>query len=347
MKISRSAEPVRWLFVGFAFVFAACSVGLSPHEASKPDAAAASDPLPSWNNTAEKTAIVDFVRNTTTIGSADFVPPAERIAVFDDDGTLWLEQPAYVQFIYALQRLQAMAPRHPGWRSEEPYRSALAGDMASVLASNGEANAMKLIMATHAGMSADQFAADVHAWLLSARDKRFNRTYPELVYEPMLEVLRYFRANDFKTFIVSGGGVEFMRGFAEHTYGIPPEQVIGSSIQYLYTTVDGQPTLMRIGKLENMDDGPGKPVTIQRVIGRKPIAAFGNSDGDLQMLEWTTSGKGARLGVIIHHTDAAREYAYDRTSKVGKLDKALDAAPSHGWIVVDMRHDWNRMFPGK
>lgn len=206
---------------------------------------------------------------------------------------------------------------------------------------------MKLIMATHAGMSADQFAADGHDWLLSARDKRFNRTYPELVYEPMLEVLRYFRANDFKTFIVSGGGVEFMRGFAEHTYGIPPEQVIGSSIQYLYTRVDGQPTLMRIGKLENMDDGPGKPVTIQRVIGRKPIAAFGNSDGDLQMLEWTTSGKGARLGVIIHHTDAAREYAYDRTSKVGKLDKALDAAPSHGWIVVDMRQDWNRMFPGK
>jgi phosphoserine phosphatase len=195
-------------------------------------------------------------------------------------------------------------------------------------------------------MSSDQFAAQARDWLASARDKRFGRTYPELVYQPMLEVLSYMRANGFKTYIVSGGGVEFMRGFADRAYGIPPEQVIGSSIKYQYTEVAGQPTLMRIGKVENVDDGPGKPATIQRVIGRRPVAAFGNSDGDLQMLRWTTSGTGARLGVIIHHTDAAREYAYDRTSKVGKLDKALDAASGNGWIVVDMKQDWNRMFPG-
>jgi hypothetical protein len=302
--------------------------------------------LPSWNKTAAKKAIVDFVQRTTTTGSADFIPPAERIAVFDDDGTLWIEQPAYVQFVFALQRLQEMASQHPEWHREEPYRSALAGDTAHVFASNGEVNATKLIMATHAGMSTDQFAAQVHDWLATARDKRFNRTYPELVYQPMLEILSYLRANGFKTFIVSGGGVEFMRGFAGRVYGIPPEQVIGSSIQYQYRIIAGKPTLMRLPILENMDDGPGKPITIQRVIGRRPVIAFGNSDGDLQMLEWTTSAPGARLGVIIHHTDAVREYAYDRTSKVGRLDKALDAAPLNGWIVVDMKQDWNRIFPG-
>ncbi|SAL07282.1 Tat pathway signal sequence domain-containing protein [Caballeronia arationis] len=347
MKMPRLIEVARRLSACLALACALTSCGSAPaHQDAAQPGAVAVDPLPSWNDTAQKKAIVDFVRKTTTAGSADFVPPSERIAVFDDDGTLWIEQPAYVQFVFALQRLQALAPQHPEWRTQEPYRSALAGNMTGVFFKNGEANAKKLIMATHAGMSSDQFAAQARDWLASARDKRFGRTYPELVYQPMLEVLSYMRANGFKTYIVSGGGVEFMRGFADRAYGIPPEQVIGSSIKYQYTEVAGQPTLMRIGKVENVDDGPGKPATIQRVIGRRPVAAFGNSDGDLQMLRWTTSGTGARLGVIIHHTDAAREYAYDRTSKVGKLDKALDAASGNGWIVVDMKQDWNRMFPG-
>jgi hypothetical protein len=311
--------------------------------ARSPETSVASSVLPSWNDRSAKRTIVDFVTRVSQTGSPDYIPPAERIAVFDNDGTLWLEQPAYVQLVFTLQRIHELAPQHPEWQTQEPFRSVLAGDMKQVFAS-GEPGLAKLLAATHAGMSTSDFQAIVHDWMIKAQDPRFKRPYSDLVYQPMLEVLQYMRANGFKTYIVSGGGVEFMRDYSERVYGVPPEQVIGSTAKYEYELVSGQPTLMRLAQIENIDDGPGKPISIDHIIGRRPIAAFGNSDGDLQMLEWTTAGNGLRLGAIIHHTDAVREYAYDRTSKIGKLDKALDDAPRKGWLVVDMKDDWKTIF---
>lgn len=306
--------------------------------------AAADDPLPSWNAGAAKTAIVDFVTAVSTEGGLDYVAPAERIAVFDNDGTLWVEQPFYTQLAFALDRVKALAPQHPEWREREPFRAALAGDMKAV-AGSGEKGLVELVMATHAGTTTEEFAAIVSDWLKTARHPRLQRPYTELVYQPMLDVLTYLRANGFKTYIVSGGGIEFMRPWTEAVYGVPPEQVIGSSIKTKFEVRDGKPILIRLPEIDFIDDKAGKPVGIHKFIGRQPIAAFGNSDGDLQMLQWTTSGSGRRFGLIVRHDDGEREYAYDRDSAVGRLDKALDAAPAAGWTVVSMRSDWKTIFP--
>jgi phosphoserine phosphatase len=300
--------------------------------------------LPSWSDSGARRAIIGFVDRVTTRGSPDYVAPAERIAVFDNDGTLWSEQPMYVQLAFALDRVKALAPQHPEWQEKQPFKAALEGDV-KALAESGEHGLLELVMATHAGNTPEEFTAVVKDWLATARHPRFGRPYTELVYQPMLELLAYLRANGFKTFIVSGGGVEFMRPWAEQVYGVPPEQVIGSSIKTRYEVRDGKPVLARLPELNFIDDKAGKPVGIHQHIGQRPIAAFGNSDGDFQMLEWTTAGGGARLGLIVHHDDAEREYAYDRQSHVGRLDKGLDQAPQRGWVVVSMKNDWIRMFP--
>ncbi|WP_244735498.1 HAD family hydrolase [Rhizobium laguerreae] len=305
---------------------------------------AQSDPLPSWNDTASKAAIVSFVEKVTGQGSPDFVPEPERVAVFDNDGTLWVEHPMYTQLAFALDRVKALAPQHPEWKETQPFKAVLEGDM-KALAASGEKGLLELIMTTHAGMTTTEFQKIVTDWLASARDPKFKRPYTELVYQPMIELLAYLRANGFKTFIVSGGGIELMRPWAEKVYGIPPEQVIGSSIKTEFRMQDDTPTLYRLPEVNFIDDKAGKPVGINQHIGRRPIAAFGNSDGDLQMLQWTTmAGAPARLGVLIHHTDAEREYAYDRDTEFGRLDKALDAAAIAGWTVVDMKADWKQMF---
>jgi hypothetical protein len=305
---------------------------------------AAAEPLPSWNEKQAKRAIVDFVQRVTSDGGPDFVPMQKRIAVFDNDGTLWIEKPMYVQLAFALDRLKALALTHPEWKDKQPFKAALEGDLKTV-AAGGEHALLELIMATHAGMTTDAFARVVKDWLATAKHPRFYRPYTELVYQPMLELLTYLRANGFKTYIVSGGGIEFMRPWTEKVYGIPPEQVIGSSIKTRFELSDGKPVLVRLPEINFIDDKAGKPVGIHMHIGRRPIAAFGNSDGDLQMNQWTTAGSGARFGLIVHHTDAEREYAYDRQSSVGRLDKALETAKRQGWTVVDMKQDWKRIFP--
>jgi phosphoserine phosphatase len=304
----------------------------------------AQDPLPAWNDTPRKKAILEFVGGLTKPGSAGFVPPAERIAVFDNDGTLWAEQPLYFQLAFALDRVKALAPRHPEWKTQEPFRSLLAGDAKAALA-GGEKAVVQVVMATHAGNTTDEFTKVVQDWVKTARHPRTGRPYTEMVYQPMLELLAYLRRNGFKTFVVSGGGIEFMRAWAEGVYGIPPEQIVGSAIVTRFEMRPAGPVLLREPKVDFVDDGPGKPVGINRHIGRRPILAFGNSDGDLQMLQWTAAGGGARLLGIVHHTDAVREWAYDRTSHIGKLDRALDEAMARGWAVVDMKTDWKRVYP--
>jgi phosphoglycolate phosphatase-like HAD superfamily hydrolase len=301
------------------------------------------DPLPSWNEGPGKKALTDFVSRTTTQGSADFVPVDERIATFDNDGTLWVEQPVYTQFVFAIDRVKALAPQHPEWKHQQPFEAVLTGDMKTLVAS-GEHGLLQIMMATHAGMTTDEFAKTVSDWMASAQQPRFHRPYTECVYQPMLELMAYLRANGFKTYIVSGGGIDFMRPWTEKVYGIPPEQVVGSSIETKFELQDGQPILMRLPKVDFVDDNVGKPVGINKFIGRRPVAAFGNSDGDQQMLEWTAGGKGPRLMLLVHHTDAEREYAYDRQSSIGKLDKALDEANAKGWVVVDMKRDWKTIF---
>jgi haloacid dehalogenase-like hydrolase len=307
-------------------------------------ASAQSDPLPSWNDTPTKQAIVDFVGRVTKAGGPDFVTPAERIATFDNDGTLWVEQPMYVQLAFALDRVKALAPLHPEWKYTDPFQSVLEGDMKAV-SESGERGLVELIMFTHAGMTTDEFSKIVTDWLATTRDARFKRPHTELVYQPMLELLAYLRANGFKTFIVSGGGVEFMRPWTEKVYGIPPEQVIGSSIKTRFQMRDGSPTLFRLPEINFIDDKAGQPVGINESIGRRPIAAFGNSDGDLEMLQWATISGGVRFGAIVHHTDAEREYAYDRQSHFGRLDVALGAAAVNKWTVIDMKKDWKVIFP--
>jgi phosphoglycolate phosphatase-like HAD superfamily hydrolase len=307
--------------------------------------AAAEDVLPSWNAGPARDAIVAFVRRVTDAKGPDFVPPAERIAVFDNDGTLWVEQPIYVQLAFALDRIRALAPKHPEWRTRQPFKAALEGDLPAALA-GGERALLELVMASHAGTTTDEFAETVRDWIATAKHPRLARPYTECVYQPMLELLAHLRANGFKTFIVSGGGVEFMRPWAERVYGIPPEQVIGSSIKTALERRDGIPVLVRLPEIDFIDDKAGKPVGIHRHVGRRPIAAFGNSDGDLEMLDWTTAGAGARFALLVHHTDAGREWAYDRASSVGRLDRALDLAGTRGWTVVDVRRDWKRVFPG-
>ena len=304
----------------------------------------AADPLPSWNDTASKRAIVQFVERVTKEGSADFVPAPERIATFDNDGTLWAEQPMYFQLLFVVDRVKALAPQHPEWKTTEPFASLMKGDLKGVAAS-GEQGLAALLAATHAGMTTDEFDAAVTDWIATAKHPTTGRPLTSMVYQPMLELLAYLRANGFKTFIVSGGGIEFMRPWTERVYGIPPEQVIGSSGGLRYEDRDGHPVIVKLPEIVLNDDKEGKPVGIQRHIGRRPIAAFGNSDGDLQMLQWTAAGSGPRFCLYVHHTDAAREWAYDRQSHIGKLDKALDEATAKGWTVVDMKAEWQRIFP--
>jgi phosphoglycolate phosphatase-like HAD superfamily hydrolase len=303
------------------------------------------DALPSWNDGSAKKAIIEFVQATTDKSSPKFVPPEARIATFDNDGTLWAEQPMYFQFLFALDRVKALASQHPEWKDKEPFASLLKGDVKGALG-GGERAILEIVMATHAGMTTEEFEKTVTDWVATARHPKFKRPYSECVYQPMVELLAYLRANGFKTFIVSGGGIEFMRPWTEKVYGIPPEQVVGSSIKTKFEMRDGKPALVRLPEINFIDDKTGKPVGINEHIGRRPVAAFGNSDGDQQMLEWTQAGPGARLMMLVHHDDAVREFAYGADSKVGTFSDALMAeAKTNGWTVISMKNDWNRIFP--
>lgn len=305
---------------------------------------AQTDPLPSWNEGQAKQNIVKFVSEVTKQGGPNFVAVEDRIATFDNDGTLWAENPIYFQFLFAMDRIKALAPQHSEWKTQQPFQSVLANDMKGV-AATGEKGLVQIMMTSHAGITTDEFASVVKSWIETAKHPKFQMRYDQLVYQPMLELLSYLRANGFKTYITSGGGIEFMRAFSQRVYGIPPEQVIGSSIKTKFEMRDGKPVLIRLPEVNFVDDKDGKPIGINQFIGRRPIAAFGNSDGDQQMLEWTTAGSGLRFALIVHHTDAVREYSYDRQSSVGKLDKALDEATTRGWTVVDMKKDWKVIFP--
>jgi len=321
-----------------AFVLLLISIGVLANSAE------AGDPLPSWNEGTGKQSIIDFVNRVTQPGSPDFVVPEQRIATFDNDGTLWSEQPMYFQLFFAIDRVKALAPKNPAWKTQQPFKAVLENDM-QTLAASGEKGLLELVMATHAGNTTEEFEQTVKDWLASAKHPKTDRPYTDLVFQPMLEVLAYLRANGFKNYIISGGGIEFMRPWTEPVYGIPPEQVVGSSIKTKFEMRNGQPVLVRLPEINFIDDKAGKPVGINQHIGRRPIAAFGNSDGDLQMLQWTAAGKGARYMLIVHHTDAEREWAYDRKSKIGHLDKALDEALNSGWTVVDMKKDWKVVYP--
>lgn len=304
----------------------------------------AQDALPSWNDGPAKQSIISFVEQVTDPNSESFVKPEERIATFDNDGTLWAEQPMYFQFAFVIDRVKELAPANPEWKTQQPFKAVLENDN-KTLAASGHEGLLELLMATHAGMTTAEFEETVKEWLSTARHPRFNRPYTELIYQPMLELLAYLRANGFKTYIVSGGGIEFMRPWTEQVYGIPPEQVVGSSIKTKFEIRDGKPVLVRLAEVDFIDDKEGKPVGINSHIGRRPIAAFGNSDGDLQMLQWTQAGNGPSFMLLVHHTDAKREWAYDRDSHIGRLDKALDQAQKSGWTVVDMKKDWKIVFP--
>jgi len=302
------------------------------------------DPLPSWHDGNAKKAIIDFVKATTDQSSASFIPESERIAVFDNDGTLWSEQPMYFQFLFAIDRIKQLSSKHPEWKAQQPFKAVLENDMETVKQS-GVNGLLTLTLAAHSHVTTDEFGKIVKKWIDTARHPKTGKLYKEMVFQPMLEVLNYFRNNSFKTYIVSGGGLDFMRPWTEEVYGIPPEQVIGSSGKYEFKYENGNAVIVKLPEIDFIDDKEGKPIGIHKFIGRKPVAAFGNSDGDLQMLEWTASGKGKRLMVYIHHTDAKREWAYDRESYIGRLNKGLDEANAKGWIVVDMKKDWSRIYP--
>jgi hypothetical protein len=333
------AQTMLWRFWLPAVLIAAGCLEAGRTQAQPP----AADPLPSWNEGATKKSIVDFVTRVTTNSGNDFVSPPDRIATFDNDGTLWCEQPMYFQLLFAIDRVKALAPQHPEWSSKEPFASVLKGDIKAALA-GGEPAIFQIVMATHAGMTTEEFDQVVRDWIATARHPNTGRLYREMVYQPMLELLAYLRANGFKTYIVSGGGIDFMRPWVEDVYGIPPEQVVGSSGKLRYELRDGKPVLVKLPEVDFVDDKEDKPLGIHKFIGRRPIMAFGNSDGDYEMLRWTTAGPGPRFGLIVHHTDADREYAYDRESHVGRLDKALAEAVQRGWVVVDMKRDWKSIF---
>jgi phosphoglycolate phosphatase-like HAD superfamily hydrolase len=330
----RTQSGFGFLLINFVAISAICICSV----------AHAADPLASWNEGPAKKAILEFVAAVTDQKSKDYVAAAERIATFDNDGTLWVEYPMYTQALFAFDRVKALAPQHPEWKTTQPFKGVLEGDMKAVGAT-GMKGLMEIVMVTHSGMSAAEFEQEVSTWLATTKQSKFDRLYTELVYQPQLELLAYLRANGFKTFIVSGGGIAFMRPISEKTYGIPPEQVVGSSVVAEFQIKDGKPALVRMPKIDFINDKAGKPVGIYEHIGRRPILAFGNSDSDMQMIEYTRAGDGQRLGLFVHHTDADREYAYDRKSHVGTLDKALDQANANGWIIVDMKRDWNRVFP--
>jgi phosphoglycolate phosphatase-like HAD superfamily hydrolase len=342
---------VRTTFASKSFVLviaAFLGMALDLAAQSRPEAGQNADPLPSWNDGATKRAILDFVACATNKDCPEFIPPAERIATFDNDGTLWSEQPVYFQFAFAMDRVKALAAKHPEWKEKEPFSFVLKGDIKGLMAT-GEKGLLEIMMTTHAGMTTDEFNAIVLDWMATARHPRFKRPYNELVFQPMLELLAYLRANGFKTYIVSGGGIEFMRPWTEKTYGIPPEQVVGSSGKLKYELKDGEPVLLKLPEVNFIDDKSGKPIGIEQFIGRRPVAAFGNSDGDYEMLRWTTAPRKdasfKRFGLIVHHTDAEREWAYDYPSAIGQLEKALAEAPDRGWTVVDMKRDWKVIYP--
>lgn len=320
----------------------AVAVGFAPATIARPEPAA--DPLPSWNDTPTKKAITAFVGKVTRDGSPDFVPPGERVAVFDNDGTLWCEQPVYTQVAFALDRVKALAPKHPDWKDKQPFKAVLEDDHKAI-AEAGELGLVQIMLATHTGFTTDEFAAAVKEWIATAKHPKYQRPYTECVYQPMLEVLAYLRANGFKTFIVSGGTVEFMRPWTEAVYGVPPEQVVGTTFKTKYVVRDGKGAVVIEPALDHNDDRAGKPVGIARQIGRRPVMAFGNSDGDFEMLEYTTTGTGPRFGLLVHHTDGEREVAYDRMSQFGRLDKGLDEAPKRGWVVASINDDWKTVFP--
>jgi phosphoglycolate phosphatase-like HAD superfamily hydrolase len=310
-----------------------------------PLASPAAEVLPSWKDGPSRQAIEAFVTAVTREGDKDFIPPAERIAVFDNDGTLWSEQPMYFEVLFALDEVRRMAPQHPEWKDKQPFKAVLENDQ-KALAAAGEKGLLQIVGATHTGVTTAEFNANAQRWLAKAVHPRSHKPYTEMVFQPMLELLGYLRENGFKTYIVSGGEVAFMRAFAEEVYGIPPEQVIGTTFVTQFQNKDGKFSILRQGKLAHNDDGPGKPESIESIIGRRPVFAFGNSDGDLQMLQWTTAGEGRRLAGLVHHTDGQREWAYDRKSNIGRLDKALDQATGNKWVVVDMAKEWTRIYPG-
>ena len=330
MRLNFSSMRASWVIAGGLLIIAL-------------GAQAQVDALPSWHDGTSKARIVAFVKAVTETGGKDFVAPTDRIAVFDNDGCLWSEQPMYFQLAFALDRVKAMAPKHPEWKTKQPFKAAIEGDM-KALAASGEHGLLELVAAAHVGLTTDEFAAIVKDWFATARHPRFNRPYNELTFAPMVELLAYLRANGFQTWIVSGGGIEFMRVFAEQAYGVPPQQMVGSSLELKYELRNGQPVLVQQPKIAFVDDKAGKPVGIHKAIGKRPIAAFGNSDGDFEMLEWTTSAPGARLGLIVHHDDAEREYAYDRKSAVGRLARGLDKAGPRGWTLVSMKDDWKQVY---
>ena len=306
--------------------------------------ALAQDPLPAWNDGPSKKAIIRFVQETTKPGSSQFIPPEERIAVFDNDGTLWSEQPIYVQIAFTIDRIKALAAQNPQWRTQQPFKAVLENDIQAIKAS-GNKGLFQLIAATHAGMSTEAFQAIVSEWLKTARHPVTNRPYTEMVYQPMLELLAYLKSNGYINYIVSGGGTEFMRPWTQQAYGIPPERIIGSAIKSKFVNINDQYRIIGLPEIEWINDGPNKPLAIQHQIGRRPVIAFGNSDGDQDMLLWTTGAPGPRLGGVIHHTDGTREVAYDRQSAIGKLNTALDLAPKNNWLVVDMKKDWRTIYP--
>jgi len=333
---SRPDSNFRFLRYGFVAIFAVFVCGV----------ANAADPLPSWNEGPAKKSILEFVAAVTDKNGKDYVAPTERIATFDHDGTLWVEYPMYTQILFAFERVKELAPQHPEWKTKQPFKALLEGDMKTVGAS-GAKGVMEILMATHSGMTAEEFEKEASNWLATTKHPKFDRLYSESIYQPQLELLAYLRANGFKTFICSGGGIAFMRPISEKAYGIPPEQVIGSSAVAEFSDKAGKPAIIRQPKLNFLNDKAGKPVGIYQHIGRRPILAFGNSDADMQMIEYTMAGEGRRLGLFVHHTDAEREYAYDRKSHVGTLNKALDMADENDWIIVDMKRDWKEVFPDK
>jgi len=335
------------ILIGFSILMSlviACSSGNKNDEQTTKTEIEKIDPLPSWNEGATKTSIINYVEDVSNVKSENFIAIPDRIATFDNDGNLWSEQPAYFQLFFAIDRIKALASEHPEWKTEQPFKAVLEDDMKE-LAKHGEHGLLELVMASHAGMTTHKFENIVKDWLAKARHPRFDRPFTELVYQPMLELLQYLRDNDFKTFIVSGGGIEFMRPWVEEVYGIPADQVVGSSIKTEFDYNNGNPVIRRLAEIDFIDDKAGKPIGIHKFIGRIPVFASGNSDGDLQMMQWTASNRHKSFMLYLHHTDAEREWSYDRESHIGRLDKGLDEAKEKGWTVIDMKEDWNRIYP--
>ena len=331
-------------FILLMSILTSCNTQVQQKEASDNVQDTNIDPLPSWNEGETKTAIITYVRAVTESNSPDFIPVKDRIATFDNDGNLWSEQPAYFQLFFAIDRVKAMAADHPEWATEQPFKAVLENDM-ETLAKQGEHGLIELVMATHSGNTTEEFEADVQDWIRTSRHPTKNVTYDQLVYQPMLELLQYLQAKNFKTYIVSGGGVDFMRAFVTGIYGIPEEQIIGSRIKTAFDYNDGNPVIKRLPELDFIDDKDGKPLNIQKIIGKKPVFSSGNSDGDLQMMQWTASNKYKNFMLYVHHTDSEREWAYDRESHIGRLDKGLDQALRDGWTVIDMKNDWKLIYP--